>query len=128
MCYHAEDELLREIRYWNNNGLRNVSGVAIYDDDGEFVGSWLCFADQPQSIANAVHVLRTWHPEANSVDLSYVDRWREYYQMPAVMAATLPPPTVGYIEGVTDEDTPERTRAILTQWLDSARAAAYERA
>lgn len=128
MCIHIESELAKEITYWRARGLQNVSGVVVYDKSGYFLGSWLCFADQPQSIAQAVHALKTWHPDASGVDLNLVNDWRFFRKLPNVKVAALPEPLPLSAQGVTDDDTPEHTRLIVKQWLDDARAAAYQRA
>lgn len=128
MCIHIEDELVREINFWRKEGLSNVSGVMMFDKDYDFVGSWLCYADQPQSIAQAVHVLKTWHPEATNVSLTLVNGWRAFRKLPVLSEETLPAALPVIADGVTDEDTPERTRLIVKQWLRDALAASYERA
>lgn len=128
MCIHIESELAKELKYWRGRGLQNVSGVSIYNKSGYFLGSWLCFADQPQSIAQAVQALKTWHPDWAGVDLSMVNDWRFFRSLPDVKLSSLPHPLPFIAEGVTDEDTPEQTRRIVAKWLDDARAAAYERA
>lgn len=128
MCYHVESEMSREVKYWRKQGLPSVSGVAVHDKDGDFIGSWLCFADNPQSIADAVHVLMAWHPEAVHLDLSYVNYWRYTHALAEVSKATLPAPQADVIKGVRDEDSLQEARAVVKRWLDGARAAAYERA
>jgi len=128
MCIHIERELAREVVYWHARGLKNVSGVSVYNKAGYFLGSWLCFADQPQSIAQAVHALKTWHPDAKRVDLDLVNHSRYFAGLPDVRLTSLPPPLPLLDQSVSDDDTPEHTRLMVTQWLDNARAAAYERA
>lgn len=129
MCIHIERELFDEISFWHREGLKKVSGVQLYDARGRFVGSWVCFYDQPQSIAQAAHALLTWHPEeGNYVNLALVNSMRAEHGLPRLKMNELPRPQPLVMEGLKDEDGRERTRFLVAKWLRDARNAEYARA
>jgi|SRR3954466_9389540 hypothetical protein len=131
MCIHVPSALIREVNYWRKKGLTNVAGITLTSSDsGRFLGSWLCFADQPDSIAQAVHALRTWHPGNHWIDFELVNAWRWRHDLSQIMDETkLPaPPPLFTVEPMPDDDTPAHTRAMVKRWLDAAKDAAYGRA
>lgn len=127
MCIHVHSDLLKEISFWYDEGVTNVSGVQMYDRRDRFVGSWVCFFDQPQSIAQAVHALRTWHP-GHKVSLALVNTMRREHGLERLRVEDLPPPQPLAFEGIADNDSSEMVRAQVTKWLHQARAASYARA
>lgn len=125
MCIHIAKELLEEIEFWHEQGDTMVSGVQMYSPSGRFVGSWVCLLDQPQSIAQAVHALRTWHPgKANHVNLGLVNVMRDTHRLKPLGLQDLPPPQPLAIESL-DNDSRADTRAEVTRWLAAARATTY---
>lgn len=131
MCIHIAEALTKEVKFWRRKGLANVSGIQLMSDSGRFLGSWLCFADQPESIAQAVKALHTWHPgSGNWIDFALVNLWRRSHKLPAILqeSALPPPPALFTVEAMPDDDTPAHTRAMVKRWLDSARDATYGRA
>lgn len=126
MCIHVHRELMEEIVFWHEQGQKNVSGVQMFERrTNRFIGSWVCFFDQPQSVAQAVHALRTWHPGDHIIDIGLVNEMREERDLPPLNFKKLPNPEPLVLEGLADNDTREQTRAVVTQWLYHARKASY---
>lgn len=129
MCIHIAEALIKEVKFWRRKGLQNVAGIQLMDKYGDFIGSWLCFADQPESIAQAVRALRTWHPGEHYIQFELVNEWRYRHNLPAINERMLPEAAALFsVEPMPDDDTPAHTRAMVKRWLEAARDAAYQRA